>query len=65
MVPDRSGYFSGNAPTYRIMLFDDALALIWDFHSLMLAIMLVFSFMFTDTDNPFPICQKSGKVFIA
>jgi len=57
--------FSGNAPTYRITLFDDAPALVWDFHSLMLAITLVFSFMLTDTDNPIHMCKNCGKVFIA
>ena len=57
--------FSGNAPTYRITLFDDAPALVWDFHSLMLAITLVFSFMLTDTDNPLHMCKNCGKVFIA
>ncbi len=57
--------FSGNAPTYRIRLFDDAPALVWDFHSLMLAITLVFSFMLTDTDNPIHMCKNCGKVFIA
>ena len=57
--------FSGNAPTYRITLFDDAPALVWDFHSLMLAITLVFSFMLTDTDNPIRMCKNCGKVFIA
>lgn len=57
--------FSGNAPTYRITLFDDAPALVWDFHSLMLAITLVFSFMITDTDNPIHMCKNCGKVFIA
>ena len=56
--------FSGNAPTYRITLFDDAPDLVWDFHSLMLAIMLVFSFMLTDTDNPLHR-KNCGKVFIA
>jgi hypothetical protein len=37
----------------------------WDFHSLMLAITLVFSFMLTDTDNPIHMCKNCGKVFIA
>jgi len=57
--------FSGNAPTYRITLFDDAPDLVWDFHSLMPAITLVFSFMLTDTDNPLHICKNCGKMFIA
>ena len=57
--------FSGNAPTYRITLFDDAPALVWDFHSLMLAITLVFSFMLTDQDNPLHICKNCGKIFMS
>ena len=57
--------FSGNAPTYHIALYDDAPALVWDFHSLMLAITLVFSFMLTDRDNPLHICKNCGIIFIS
>lgn len=57
--------FSGNAPTYHISLFDDAPALVWDFHSLMLAITLIFSFLLTDQDRSLHICKNCGKVFIA
>jgi len=64
-APSWMNAFNGNAPTYHITLFDDAPALVWDFHSLMLAITLVFSFMLTDTDNPIHMCKNCGKVFIA
>ena len=57
--------FSGNAPTYRIALYDAAPALVWDFHSLMLAITLIFSFMLTDKENPLHICKNCGKIFVA
>ena len=56
--------FSGNAPTYRITLFDDAPALVWDFHSLMLAITLVFSFMLTDTDNHSTYTRTAGRCLL-
>jgi len=57
--------FSGNAPTYHIALYNDAPALVWDFHSLMLAITLIFSFMLTNKDNPLHLCKNCGKVFMA
>ena len=56
--------FGGNAPTYRIMLLDKP-TLVWDFHSLLLGIQMMLSFMLTDEQNPLRICKKCTKPFIA
>ncbi len=56
--------FGGNAPTYRIALLDKP-TIVWDFHSLMLGLQMMFSFMLTDTDNPIRLCKHCSKVFIA
>ena len=42
--------FGGIAPTYRIALLDKP-TIIWDFHSLMLGIQMMFSFMLTDSED--------------
>lgn len=56
--------FGGIAPTYRIALLDKP-TIVWDFHSLMLGVQMMFSFMLTDSDNPIRICQNCMKAFIA
>lgn len=56
--------FGGIAPTYRIALFDKP-TIVWDFHSLMLGVQMMFSFMLTDSDNPIRICQNCMKAFMA
>ena len=56
--------FGGIAPTYRIALLDKP-TIVWDFHSLMLGVQMMFSFMLTDSDNPIRICQNCMKVFAA
>jgi len=56
--------FGGNAPTYRIALLDKP-TIVWDFHSLILGIQMMFSFMLTDTDNPIRLCKHCSKAFIA
>ena len=48
--------FGGNAPTYRIALLDKP-TIVWDFHSLILGIQMMFSFMITDTEKPIRICK--------
>lgn len=54
----------GNAPTYHIALLDKP-TLIWDFHSLSLAIQMMFSFMLTDETKPLRLCKHCTNVFIA
>ena len=56
--------FGGIAPTYRIALLDKP-TIVWDFHSLMIGVQMMFSFMLTDSDNPIRICQNCMKAFIA
>ena len=56
--------FGGMAPTYHIALFDKP-TIVWDFHSLLLGIQMMFSFMLTDEDNPLKLCKHCQKVFAA
>lgn len=56
--------FGGIAPTYRIALLDKP-TIIWDFHSLMLGIQMMFSFMLTDSETPVKLCKHCVKAFIA
>ena len=55
--------FGGIAPTYRIALLDKP-TIIWDFHSLMLGIQMMFSFMLVDDDQPLRLCKHCHKVFL-
>lgn len=54
----------GNMPTYHIALYEKP-TIVWDFHSLLLGIQLMFSFMLADDDNPLRICKSCAKVFIS
>lgn len=56
--------FGGIAPTYRIALLDKP-TIVWDFHSLMLGVQMMFSFMLTDSEQPIRICRHCMKAFIA
>ena len=56
--------FDGNAPRYHIALYDKP-TIVWDFHSLLLGIQLMFSFMLTDAKNPLRLCKHCTKVFVA
>lgn len=56
--------FGGIAPTYRIALLDKP-TIVWDFHSLMLGVQMMFSFMLTDSKQPIRICRHCMKAFIA
>lgn len=60
--------FGGIAPTYHIALFDKPAAcptIVWDFHSLLTAIQLMFSFMLTDEEKPLRLCEHCQKAFVA
>ena len=54
--------FEGIAPTYRIIL-DRKPTIVWDFHSLLLGIQMMFSFMMTDDTKPIQICKVCGKAY--
>lgn len=56
--------FDGIAPTYHIALLDKP-TIIWDFHSLLLGIQMMFSFMLTDDTKPLRLCKYCTKVFVA
>ena len=56
--------FDGNAPSYHIALLDKP-TLIWDFHSLLLAVKIILSAMLTDDEHPLRVCRYCHKVFIA
>ena len=56
--------FGGIAPTYHIALFDKP-TIVWDFHSLLLGIQMMFSFMLTDKDKPLKLCKHCQKAFVA
>ncbi len=56
--------FGGVAPTYHIQLLDRP-TIVWDFHSLLLGIQMMFSFMLTDEKKPLRTCKHCMKVFAA
>ena len=56
--------FEGVAPTYHIALLEKP-AIVWDFHSLLAGIQMMFSFMLTDEQNPLRLCKHCMKVFVA
>jgi len=56
--------FGGVAPTYHIALLDKP-TIVWDFHSLLLGIQMMFSFILTDETNPLRACRHCHKAFIA
>ena len=54
--------FDGNAPSYHIELLEQP-TLVWDFHSLLLGIQMMLSFMLTDEHNPLRLC-KIGRAHV-
>ena len=56
--------FGGIAPTYHIELLDKPM-IVWDFHSLLLGVQMMFSFMLTDEKKPLRCCRHCQKAFIA
>lgn len=56
--------FEGNMPTYHLELREHT-TMVWDFHSLMMAIKFLFSVRLTDPDNPMKMCEHCQKAFIA
>ena len=47
------------------MTMTDKPTIIWDFHSLLLGIQMMFSFMLTDSKNPIRLCRHCTKAFVA
>ena len=56
--------FGGIAPTYHIALLDKP-TIVWDFHSLLLGVQMMFIFMLTDDKKPLRCCKHCQKVFMA
>ena len=54
--------FNGIAPTYRIALRDKPIIL-WDFHSLLLGIQIMLSFMIVDESKPLRCCRHCSNAF--
>ena len=55
--------FGGIASSYHIELLDKP-TIYWDFHSLLLGIQMMFSFMLVDGDQPLRLCKHYQKVFL-
>ena len=64
MMQQSMAAFGGIAPTYHIALLDKP-TIIWDFHSLLLGVQMMFSFMLTDSENPIKLCKHCTKAFVA
>ena len=56
--------FESNAPTYHLALREHPV-IVWDFHSLMLAVKFLFSVKLTDARNPMKICEQCHMAFYA
>ena len=56
--------FGGIAPTYHIELLDKP-TIYWDFHSLLLGIQMMFSFMLVDAAKPLRMCKHCHKIFMS
>lgn len=56
--------FGGIAPTYHIELCERPI-IVWDFHSLLLGVQMMFSFMLTDEKSSLKVCKHCGKAFVA
>lgn len=56
--------FDGIAPSYHIALLDKP-TIIWDFHSLLLGVQMMFSFLLTDDKSSLRICKGCNKAYIA
>ena len=56
--------FEGNAPSYHMELKEHPV-IVWDFHSLMMAVKFLFSIKLTDSEQPMKMCEHCQKAFIA
>lgn len=43
----------------------DKPTIVWDFHSLLLGVQMMFSSMLTDSENPIKLCRHCTKAFVA
>ena len=56
--------FGGIAPTYRIALLDKP-TIVWDFHSLLIGLQMMFSFMIAEDKTPLRMCDSCDTIFVA
>ena len=56
--------FGGIAPTYRIALLDKP-TIVWDFHSLLIGLQMMFSFMLAADKAPLRMCPHCDTIFVA
>ena len=56
--------FGGIAPTYRIALLDKP-TIVWDFHSLLISLQMMFSFMLAEDKTPLRMCPHCDTIFVA
>ena len=56
--------FGGIAPTYRIALLDKP-TIVWDFHSLLISLQMMFSFMLAEEKTPLRMCAHCDTIFVA
>ena len=56
--------FGGIAPTYRIALLDKP-TIVWDFHSLLIGLQMMFSFMMAEDQTPLRMCDSCDTIFVA
>ena len=55
--------FGGIAPTYRIALLDKP-TIVWDFHSLLIGLQMMFSFMLAEEKTPLRMCDHCDTIFV-
>ena len=56
--------FGGIAPTYLIALLDKP-TIVWDFHSLLIGLQMMFSFMMAEDKTPLRMCDSCDTIFVA
>ena len=56
--------FEGNAPTYHLALQDHPV-IVWDFHSLLIGLQMMFSFMMAENKTPLRMCDHCDTIFVA
>ena len=56
--------YDGIAPSYHVELRDKP-TVVWDFHSLLLTIHILFTQLLTDDKAPLKLCKRCQKVFMA
>ena len=56
--------FGGIAPTYRIALLDKP-TIVWDFHSLLIGLQMMFSFMLAEDKTSLRMCPHCDTIFVA